>query len=144
MTYRVRLTAEALEDLDRLYDFLVKLDLDAAERALAAIERAFELLTYSPFSCRKALLQKSPRWREILIPFGHSGYVALFEIDDDQTVTVTAVRHQREEDYHFLMGTAQSRLATLGSSTLRLTPPHSATRVASRCGRPFCAPATNV
>lgn len=100
MTYKVRLTAEALEDLDRLYDFLVKRDLDAADRALAAIERAFELLTYSPFSCRKALLQKSPRWREILIPFGHSGYVALFEIDDDRTVTVAAVRHQREEDYH--------------------------------------------
>jgi plasmid stabilization system protein ParE len=100
VTYKVRLTAEALEDLDRLYDFLVKRDLDAADRALAAIERAFELLTYSPFSCRKALLQRSPRWREILIPFGHSGYVALFEIDDDRTVTITAVRRQREEDYH--------------------------------------------
>jgi hypothetical protein len=45
-------------------------------------------------------MQKSSRWRELLIPFGHSGYVALFEIDDARTVTVTAVRHQREEDYH--------------------------------------------
>ena len=99
MTYKVRLTAEALEDLDRLYGFLLERD-DAAKRALAAIERAFELLAYSPFSCRRALLQKNPRWRELLIPFGHSGYVALFEIDDGRTVTVTAVRHQREEDYH--------------------------------------------
>ena len=79
---------------------MLKRDLDAAERALAAIERAMTLLAYSPFSCRKALLQKNPRWRELLIPFGHSGYVALFEIDDDRTVTVAAVRHQREEDYH--------------------------------------------
>ena len=100
MTYSVRLTAEAFDDLNRLYGFLLKRDLDAAERALAAIERALALLAYSPFSCRKALLQKNPRWRELLIPFGHSGYVALFEIDDDRTVTVTAVRHQREEDYH--------------------------------------------
>ncbi len=100
MTYKVRLTTEALEDLDRLYDFLVERDQEAAERALIAIERALALLAYSPFSCRKALLQKNPRWREILIPFGHSGYVALFEIDDDHSVTVTAVRHQREEDYH--------------------------------------------
>lgn len=100
MIYKVRLTAEALEDLDRLYDFLLKRDLDAAERALAAIEHAFTLLRFSPFSCRKALLQKNPRWRELLIPFGHSGYVALFEIDDNHTVTVTAVRHQRQEDYH--------------------------------------------
>ncbi len=100
MTYKVRLTAEALEDLDRLYDFLLERDLDAAERALAAIEHAFTLLAFSPFSCRKALLQRDPRWRELLIPFGHSGYIALFEIDDNHTVTVTAVRHQREEDYH--------------------------------------------
>lgn len=100
MTYRVRLTADALKDLDRLYDFLLERDLGSAERALTAIERALALLAYSPFSCRKALLQKSPRWRELLIPFGHAGYVALFEIEDERTVTVTAVRHQLEEDYH--------------------------------------------
>jgi plasmid stabilization system protein ParE len=100
VTYRVRLTAEAVEDLNRIYDLLLRRDLDAAERALVAIERAFVLLAYSPFSCRKALLQKSPRWREVVIPFGHSGYVALNEIDDDRAVTVAAVRHQREEDYH--------------------------------------------
>jgi plasmid stabilization system protein ParE len=85
VTYKVRLTAEALEDLDRLYEFLLKRDLDAAERALGAIEHALALLAYSPYSCRKALLQKNPRWRELLIPFGHSGYAALFEIDDDRT-----------------------------------------------------------
>jgi plasmid stabilization system protein ParE len=100
LTYKVRLTAEALEDLNRLYDFLLERDLDAAERALACIERALDLLAYSPFSCRKALLQQNPRWRALLIPFGHSGYVALFEIEDSRSVTVTAVRHQREEDYH--------------------------------------------
>jgi len=100
VTYKVRLTAEAFDDLNRLYGFLLKRDLDVAGRALAAIERALGLLAYSPFSCRKALLQKNPRWRELLIPFGNSGYVALFEIDDDRTVTIAAVRHQREEDYH--------------------------------------------
>jgi plasmid stabilization system protein ParE len=100
LTYNVRLTAEAFEDLDRLYGFLLERDPGAAERALAAIERAFDLLAYSPFSCRKALLQKNPRWRELLIAFGHSGYVALFEIEDNHSITVVAVRHQREEDYH--------------------------------------------
>ncbi|MEY2855121.1 MAG: hypothetical protein RL030_2253 [Pseudomonadota bacterium] len=100
MAYRVRFTAEALKDLDRLYAFLLSKDLDAAERALDAIERALALVAWSPFSCRKALLQKNPRWRELLNPFGHSGYVALFEIDDKSTVTIAAVRHQREEDYH--------------------------------------------
>jgi plasmid stabilization system protein ParE len=100
MPYKVRFTTEALEDLDRLYDFLLTKDLDVAERALDAIERAVALVAWSPYSCRKAMLQKNPRWRELLIPFGHSGYVALFEIDDQSTVTIAAVRHQREEDYH--------------------------------------------
>jgi hypothetical protein len=58
------------------------------------------MLAYSPFSCRKALHQKSPRWREILVAFDRAGYVALFEIEDDRTVTVTAMRHPREVDYH--------------------------------------------
>ena len=60
MTYKVRLTREAHKDLDRLYDFLLKHDLGAAERALVAIERALNLLAFSPFSCRKALLQRHP------------------------------------------------------------------------------------
>jgi plasmid stabilization system protein ParE len=100
VTYQVRLTPEALDDLGRLYAFLLEHDLLSAERALAAMENAFGMLAYSPFSCRKALLPKSPRWREILIPFGRAGYVALFETEDDRTVTVTAIRRQREEDYH--------------------------------------------
>ena len=100
MTYKVRLTPEAVDDLNRLFEFLLERDLAVAEHALAAIERGLDLLAYSPFSCRKALQQADNRWREILIPFGHSGYVALFEVENDQTVTVAAIRHQREEDYH--------------------------------------------
>ena len=38
--------------------------------------------------------------RELIIPFGESGYVALFEIENRDTVTVLAARQQREEDYH--------------------------------------------
>jgi len=37
--------------------------------------------------------------RELIISFGANGYVALFEIEDSQTVTVLAIRHQREEDF---------------------------------------------
>ena len=42
----------------------------------------------------------NPFLRELIIPFGASGYVALFEIDNRDCVTFLAVRHQREEDYH--------------------------------------------
>jgi hypothetical protein len=36
----------------------------------------------------------------LIIPFGSSGYVALFEIENRDTVTLLAMRQQREEDYH--------------------------------------------
>jgi len=98
--YRVRLTPEALEDLERLQQFLIEQDLDAAERALEAIEAATRLLEHSPFSCRKAWPGDRPLLRELIIPSGKAGYVALFEIDDPRHVTILAVRHQREDDYH--------------------------------------------
>ena len=65
---------------------------------MEVMERAWSLLEDFPFACRK-VDQADPFLRELLIRFGGSGYVALFEIDDDQTVTVLAVRHQREDDY---------------------------------------------
>lgn len=99
--YQVRFTEGAENDLLRLYDFLLKGDIDLAERALAVVKDAFRLLEQFPFSCRKAANGlHGPRIRELVISFGASGYVALFEIDDASTVTVLAVRHQREEDYH--------------------------------------------
>jgi plasmid stabilization system protein ParE len=99
--FKVRFTAEAEADLLRLFDFLVKQDVAAAEKAREAIARAIELLAVFPFSCRKALGgDGNPFLRELIIPFGGSGYVALFEIENGETVTFLAVRHQREEDYH--------------------------------------------
>ena len=99
-TFRVRLTPEAEEDLLRLYDFLLERDLEAAERALEAIEAGLDILRRTPFSCRKAV-RTNPLLRELVIPFGNAGYVALFEIDDPKNVTVVAVRHQREDDYDY-------------------------------------------
>ena len=96
--YKVRFTTQAEADLVRLYDFLLDRDIDAAERALETLQSAIELLRFSPFSCRKAVADR-PFLRELIVPFGPSGYVALFEIDRGNRVNVLAVRHQREEDY---------------------------------------------
>ena len=101
MTYRVRFTREAEADLVRLYGFILErdaTDLALAEQALEAVRAGVIALEHSPFTCRKAA-SNSPFLRELVIPFGASGYVALFEIDDAETVTVLAVRHQRENDY---------------------------------------------
>lgn len=98
MSYQVRFTRAAREDLQRLFGFLVEQDLSSALRAREAIGKGVEVLRDFPFSCRK-VMPDNPFLREMLIPFGLAGYVALFEIDDKKTVTVLAVRHQREDDY---------------------------------------------
>ncbi len=99
MSYRVRYTKAAREDLQRLYKFLLDRDLEAARRAREAIGKSIEFLCDFPFSCRKAA-PDNPFLREVIIPFGSGGYVALFEIEDNETVTILAIRHQREEDYY--------------------------------------------
>lgn len=102
MRFVVRYSASAQDDLARLYDYLLDRatveDLDLAEQALGAITSAVESLRRSPFIYRKA--EDDPFLRELLIPFGGGGYVALFEVEDAVTVTILAVRHQLEDDYH--------------------------------------------
>ena len=99
MKYQVRYTKAAKQDVLRLYEFLVRNDLEAARRALDAIRKSIELLQDFPFTCRKAS-PDNPFLREMVIGFGDGGYVALFEVESNNTVTILAVRHQREEDYH--------------------------------------------
>ena len=99
MKYRVRYTKAAKEDLLRLYEFLLENDFVAARSALEAIKKSINLLQDFPFTCRKAS-PANPFLREMVVSFGADGYVALFEIEADNTVTILAMRHQREEDFH--------------------------------------------
>lgn len=105
MAYTVQFSAAADEDLERLFDFMLQReldsetgDLDTPERALQAIKNGIGFLRSSPFACRK--VGDSPFLRELVITFGSAGYVALYEIVDDRTVIIGAIRHQREDDYH--------------------------------------------
>ena len=105
MKYTVEFSEAAALDLDQLFDFALQReldsetgDLDIPERAVQAIKDSVAFLESSPFACRKA--GSNSFIRELIIPFGHTGYVALFEIVDSRTVIICAIRHQREDDYH--------------------------------------------
>ena len=103
-SFEVRYSDSAREDLLRLFDFLLDRaksaeDFDSAQVAINVIRDTVERsLSRAPFVYRKA--GDSPFLRELLIPFGAAGYVALYEIKDASHVTVLAVRHQLEDDYH--------------------------------------------
>ncbi len=102
MTYTVLLTREAREDLERLEDFLAEMALDLQDfslpgRAVQAIRNETRVLETNPYTCRK--VGSNPLERELVIPFGTSGYVALFQIVSETEVVICALRHQREDDY---------------------------------------------
>ena len=105
MKYTVEFSEAAAVDLEQLFDFALQRelnsetgDLDIPDRAVQAIKDGMAFLTSSPFACRKA--GSSSFIRELIISFGSSGYVALFEIVDSNSVIIGAIRHQREDDYH--------------------------------------------
>ena len=102
--FEVQYSDSARDDLLRLFDFLLDRaktaeDFDSAQLAIDVIRDAVERgLSRAPFVYRKA--GDSPFLRELLIPFGGAGYVALYEIKDAAHVVVLAIRHQLEDDYH--------------------------------------------
>jgi plasmid stabilization system protein ParE len=105
MKYKVEFSQAAAADLEQLFDFALQRelssdtgDLDIPDRAVQAIKDGMAFLASSPFACRKA--GSSSFVRELIIPFGRTGYVALFEIVDSNTVIIGAIRHQLEDDYH--------------------------------------------
>lgn len=105
MNFDVQFSTAANEDLQRIFDFLIQReldshtgDLDIPEKARDAIHAGIDLLRKSPFVCRKA--GSSPFVRELIITFGSTGFVALFELVNETTVIIGTIRHQREDDYH--------------------------------------------
>ncbi|MBN8507470.1 MAG: type II toxin-antitoxin system RelE/ParE family toxin [Burkholderiales bacterium] len=104
MTFRVEFTPEAEADLDRLFDFLLDRakTVEEAMRAHEAVEVlrtvAVSHLSTTPYSYRK--VGPRPTLRELIVPFGATGYVLRFDIRTPELVLVIGARHQREEDFH--------------------------------------------
>ena len=91
------LSLDAADDLDRLVDFLLQ---DWPESAVATVDLIVDAL---------AVLALHPKigrpieqgLRELVISRGKSGYLALYDYDEQaDMVLVLAVRHQREQGYH--------------------------------------------
>lgn len=84
----------ALGDLARLHGFLASKNRGAARRAVQAIRQGVRILAAHPEIGRPAEGME-PEFREWPIPFGDSGYLALYRIDGPRVV-ILAVRHGKE------------------------------------------------
>lgn len=95
---RIVITQEATQGLERCRLFLAEKS-RAAIRASQTIKQSFALLQSEPGTGRP--LDDPSELRELIIPFGEAGYIALYryEVKTD-TVYVLAFRHQKEVGYY--------------------------------------------
>jgi plasmid stabilization system protein ParE len=87
-------TPPALADVQRLYRFLASKDADAARHAVKAIRAGVKILAHQP-RIGRPVEDLDPEFREWLIDFENSGYVALYRLDAE-AVSILAVRHHKE------------------------------------------------
>ncbi len=87
----------ALHDVQRLYRFLAEQNPDAARRAAKAIRAGVRVFAQHPEIGRPAE-EMEPEYREWLINFGDSGYLALYRYDG-HTAVIVVVGHQKEAGY---------------------------------------------
>ena len=89
-------TERALDDIERLSDFLLASDPLAVPATAGIIFEALDILAHSPEIGRKVRAGN----RELVISRGSSGYLALYRfLPGQRRVLVLALRHQRESGY---------------------------------------------
>jgi addiction module RelE/StbE family toxin len=90
---RIVFAPQALDDLERLTDFLIENDKNAALRTIELIEEAIQIPTRHPLVGRLC----DTHLRELVISRGKSGYVALYSYEESKNmILINAIRHQKE------------------------------------------------
>ena len=89
-------SVNALDNLERAFEYWAEVNPDVATSAASAIRQAVEVLADHPLIGRRI----EGELRELVISYGKTGYVALYRFLPAQNqIRILAVRHQRELDY---------------------------------------------
>lgn len=95
---QIIVTEGAAKGMERCRSFLAEKNPNAAGKAAKAISSHFSILKTEPETGRS--ITGIPDLRELIIPFGNSGYVALYRYEErSASVYVLAFRHQKESGY---------------------------------------------
>ncbi len=93
---KVVYSAAALEDLERLTEFIVSEYPERAPETISLITGAVTMLEAHPLIGRPL----SDGLRDLVISRGRSGYVAVYSLEGNGEVAlVLRIRHQRESGY---------------------------------------------
>ncbi len=80
----------ALQDVQRIYRFLAEKNTDAAKRAVKVIRKSVKILADQP-EIGRPVEEMEPEYREWLVDFGDSGYIALYHYDGRMAVGASEV-----------------------------------------------------
>lgn len=90
----ILLSADAVEDVERLRLFLDQHNPTAAQRALASIWRAIERLEEFP---NLGMRTEDAELRQIVVRFGASGYIVRYAVlAETRDILITRIWHGRE------------------------------------------------
>ena len=87
----------ALRDVQRVHQFLLEKNPVAAKEVMSVIRDTVKIIAQHAEIGRPAT-EMEPEYREWPIPYGSSGYLALYRLEGD-TAVILALRHQREVGY---------------------------------------------
>jgi plasmid stabilization system protein ParE len=90
----IRWAEAALDDLERLYEFLLEEAPTQADQALERIHHAVDSLAHFPRLGRSHRAVKAER--EFHADFGRNGYVIRYRLPDDTSLLILRVFHSRE------------------------------------------------
>lgn len=93
---RIEWLASAILDLQRLREFILPHNKEAAQRAVLLIRTAITPITANPRIGKP--VEDLPDYHDIFIPFGASGYVLRYRIQGD-TIFIIAVKHCKEAGF---------------------------------------------
>jgi plasmid stabilization system protein ParE len=93
---QIAYSENALDNLERVFEFLAEHDPRAAVGAARSIIEAIDTLSNHPLIGRTVV----GKLRELVISYGKTGYIALYRfLPAQDQVRILAIRHQRELDY---------------------------------------------
>jgi len=95
---QVIFTPAALRDIERLREFLRNKNPLAARRAGEGIVKAIRILEQQP-QIGRPVQDMPPEFRDFLVEFGDSGYIARYRYAAGSPVVVLTVKHQKEAGF---------------------------------------------
>ena len=93
---RIEWLESAIVDLQRLREFILPHNQEAAQRAFKTIKAAVAPLESNPRIGKP--VEDLPDYHDLIIPFGTSGYVLRYRLQGD-TVFIIAVKNGREAGF---------------------------------------------